>query len=988
MKKRDMRKCLFVAYMAMTAGTDGTVIADSAGFVKIGNNVPPVATDVQVAGRTQVGGTLTGSYRYSDADTGNYLFFEVTPFALTGLTSGTASRSAPVYVLETAGFIQKLGSGNPQRIVFFGTSLTASGVWISQMQSAVDKAYPGLVTYINSGGSGKASDWGVTNLQTKVIALNPDVVFIEFSMNDAAVVLNISRAQALANLSSMVKGIRTARPNCEIILQLMNPVDRRDSDTYSPRPDLALYQQDYRDFAATHGLQCIDHIPAFQALLDEGSDAYRVFVPDGVHPNAEGFARYLTPVLLQALGLAPEISLEMDMVLDNSAPAPSLVLNGVWTSSTSTPGYLGTNYLHNGNTGQGSKSAVFTPNIPSAGVYPLFLHWTSDSNRATNAPVTVNYNGGSATMTVDQTRQGGTWFELGSYPFEAGTKGTVTIGTAGANGYVIVDGLGVGISQTSTVVRLRMDNGRAAEPSSPQAAARNSTLIVWRSGPSQDALAVQLNVVGGSAVDGSDYAALPASLVIPAGQSSAAVRLLPLYDLLTEGDETFNVSLVPAAGYSTDFPNKASIVIEDPVGSVNTPPVASSVAITGARVIGATLVGSYQYSDAENDVEGASLFEWLRSDNETLDAGDATIAGATNRSYTVQAGDSGKTLFFRVTPGAATESPVGSAAASGGVQIAAEPLNASITLIGENFGGTGAALNGKTADVFNPDLSAAGGSSAWVAAGNFLDNGAVVTDPAAGTSAYLNFGSFINNAKGTASGYFVLTLTISPIVGQWISLGFAAENTPSTSKNFTGTSGSPATTGLGTLLYRGTAATSPNNVGEFDMFGGNGNANGVDGPDGNTGVRTVSVTLDLTPLGGYNGTSNFGKVIWSDSVLGLLGSYTYTTAKSFGAVLISEAFGATGTIKDLSLTQQLPQPFRLAMILDEPNNYSFNWVSYAGRVYELVSSTNLAIPVGSWPAWDSRTNILSAGATTTLVNVPGGGPTRFFAVIERTKPLE
>ena len=462
-----------------TTNTNGKVIADSVGFVKIEDNAAPVATNVQVGGSALVGSTLIGSYNYSDAnndlegvsrfhwyrsadavfgagdvaisgatnqtyivqpaDTGKYLFFEVTPVALTGITSGSASRSAPVYVLETAGFIRKLGSGIPQRIGLFGTSLAAGGAWVSQMESAVNTAYPGLVTWINSAGSGKASDWGVTNLQTKVIDRNPDVVFIEFSVNDAAVVLHVSRAQALANLSSMVSRIRTARPTCEIILQVMNPVDRRDTDTYSPRPGLALYQQDYRSFAATNGLQCIDHRPAFQALLDEGSDAYCGFVPDGLHPCAEGFARSLTPVLLQAIGLA----------------------------------------------------------------------------------------------------------------------------------------------QTSAVVRLRMDNGRAAEPSAPQAAARDSTLIVWRSGPTQAALTVQLSFAGGSAVSGSDYAVLPTTITIPAGQSLAAIQLLPLYDLLAEGDETFKVSLVPSAGYSIGYPSKASIVIENRVGSSNKPPVATNVNITG-----------------------------------------------------------------------------------------------------------------------------------------------------------------------------------------------------------------------------------------------------------------------------------------------------------------------------------------------------------------------------------------------------------------------
>ena len=51
-----------------TAGVNGKVIADSVGFVKIENNVAPVATNVQVAGSAAVGGTLTGSYDYSDAE--------------------------------------------------------------------------------------------------------------------------------------------------------------------------------------------------------------------------------------------------------------------------------------------------------------------------------------------------------------------------------------------------------------------------------------------------------------------------------------------------------------------------------------------------------------------------------------------------------------------------------------------------------------------------------------------------------------------------------------------------------------------------------------------------------------------------------------------------------------------------------------------------------------------------------------------------------
>ena len=121
-------------------------------------------------------------------------------------------------------FIQKMDAGIPQKIVVYGTSLTAAGQWSSQMLTALQFSYPGLVTLVNSGGSGMESDWGVANLQTRVLDQNPDVVFIEFSVNDSVDRFNLTLARANANLAPMMNGIKAARPECEIILQVMNPV--------------------------------------------------------------------------------------------------------------------------------------------------------------------------------------------------------------------------------------------------------------------------------------------------------------------------------------------------------------------------------------------------------------------------------------------------------------------------------------------------------------------------------------------------------------------------------------------------------------------------------------------------------------------------------------------------------------------------------------------------------------------------------------------
>jgi hypothetical protein len=228
------------------------------------------------------------------------------------------------------------------------------------------------------------------------------------------------------------------------------------------------------------------------------------------------------------------------------------------------------------------------------------------------------------------------------------------------------------------------------------------------------------------------------------------------------------------------------------------------------------------------------------------------------------------------------------------VVLTAVSANAGV-IVSENFGGSGSGgLNGTAADRFSPAITAAGGSAMWAAGAGIKDNGQV---NASQKSAYLNMGSYINNAKGTAKGLFTLTMTISETTGTWLSLGFGQENTPNIDKNFTNTgTGTAATNGLGTIIYRAqTSATG----GELDMFGGLGNANTVDGPDFNKGPRTLTVTLDLTPAGGTH-----GKVTWSDSVLGVIGTYTYTTARNFGSILITVAASSAGTVSNLTLYQE------------------------------------------------------------------------------------
>ena len=65
-------------------------------------------------------------------------------------------------------------------------------------------------------------------------------------------------------------------------------------------------------------------------------------------------------------------------------------------------------------------------------------------------------------------------------------------------------------------------------------------------------------------------------------------------------------------------------------------------------------------------------------------------------------------------------------------------------------------------------------------------------------------------------------------------------------------------------------------------------------------------------------------------------------------------------------------------------NYDFRWESRDGKLYDLVSATDLSTPPASWPVWMGNANIAGAAPENLLPDIPGGGdPGRFFAVVEK-----
>ncbi len=204
----------------------------------------------------------------------------------------TANEVAP------ARFISELARGHKQRVVLYGTSITAHDFWGKDLRRALEKRFPGLSEVINAAHSGWNSADGLRDLETRVLDKHPDALILEFGVNDAVLRFHISTNTARKNLEAMIDRVLASNPHCEIILQTMNAATGVPGTT---RPNLNDYYEVYRLVARDRKLTLVDHYPNWKRILDRNVASYAAFVPDGIHPTRAAAAAVVSPVLWASL---------------------------------------------------------------------------------------------------------------------------------------------------------------------------------------------------------------------------------------------------------------------------------------------------------------------------------------------------------------------------------------------------------------------------------------------------------------------------------------------------------------------------------------------------------------------------------------------------------------------------------------------------------------------------------------------------------------
>jgi type IV pilus assembly protein PilY1 len=132
---------------------------------------------------------------------------------------------------------------------------------------------------------------------------------------------------------------------------------------------------------------------------------------------------------------------DFSIIVDNEDMSPLYQESGFWDESMYEPEYP----EYNGTaryTNEIGPTATFTPDLPEADTYDVYAWWNCWTGRDTNAKITVTYNGGTNTIYRNQSADVdnvpvcygppdlpccGQWIPLGTWPFAAGTAGSVTI---------------------------------------------------------------------------------------------------------------------------------------------------------------------------------------------------------------------------------------------------------------------------------------------------------------------------------------------------------------------------------------------------------------------------------------------------------------------------------------------------------------------------------------------------------------------------------
>jgi len=227
-------------------------------------------------------------------------------------------------------FLAKARAGGAVTVAYLGGSITAAPGWRVFSLERLRKEFPrATFTEVNATIGGTGSDLGAFRVGQDVIAHHPDLVFVEFAVNDAGG----QPERVMATMEGIVRQVRRADPATDIcfVYTLSEPLLAELARGDCPRAAAAMeavadhYRIPSMHFGVEVARRVADKTLVFKGEKPEPADPAAVplvFSTDGVHPLVETGHRVYDDVFGRAFAAIAAASPAAPPALPPALPAP------------------------------------------------------------------------------------------------------------------------------------------------------------------------------------------------------------------------------------------------------------------------------------------------------------------------------------------------------------------------------------------------------------------------------------------------------------------------------------------------------------------------------------------------------------------------------------------------------------------------------------------------------------------------------------------
>lgn len=189
----------------------------------------------------------------------------------------------------------KLEAGDIVNVAYIGGSVTGGTgstdsskySWRARTTAWLKSKYPSAtVNEINMGIGGTGSYLGAARFNNNIVNKNPDLVFVEFAVNDGY--NSISTEQTKQDIEYMIRCLNDNHPYCDMVFVMV-------TDRYKLGTQFTKLLE-IKEVADYYGIPIIDAGAAMCEALGGSTAGWDTYFTDMVHPNDDGYAIYANAI--------------------------------------------------------------------------------------------------------------------------------------------------------------------------------------------------------------------------------------------------------------------------------------------------------------------------------------------------------------------------------------------------------------------------------------------------------------------------------------------------------------------------------------------------------------------------------------------------------------------------------------------------------------------------------------------------------------------